>query len=54
MEATMKVSNNQKPTKDDDGVARETLNDWQKHDTRVRREADDTNEHNDSSRKRSS
>jgi hypothetical protein len=35
----MKVSNSQKPTKGDDGVARETLNDWQKRDTRVRSEA---------------
>jgi hypothetical protein len=34
----MKVSNNQKPAKGDDGVARETLNDWQKRDTRVRSE----------------
>ena len=43
----MKVSNSQKPTKGDDGVARETLNDWQKRDTRVRSEADHPSEHSD-------
>lgn len=36
----MKVSNHQKPTEVDDGVARETLDEWQKRDARVRREAD--------------
>lgn len=36
----MKVSNNQKPTRGDDGVARETLDNWQKRDSRVRREAE--------------
>jgi hypothetical protein len=26
----MKVSNNQKPSEADDGISRETLNDWQR------------------------
>jgi hypothetical protein len=31
-ERTMKVSNNQKSEKTDDGVSRDTLNDWQRKD----------------------
>jgi hypothetical protein len=31
-ERTMKVSNNQKSEKTDDGVSRHTLNDWQRKD----------------------
>jgi hypothetical protein len=43
----MKVSNNQKPTEGDNGVARETLNDWQKRDSSTRREANDSSEGKD-------
>jgi hypothetical protein len=33
----MKVSNNQKPSEADDGVSRETLNDWQRKDAKKQR-----------------
>jgi hypothetical protein len=41
----MKVSNNQKPTKGDDGVSRETLNDWQRKD--AKRQSQETKAEND-------
>ena len=43
----MKVSNNQKPTEGDSGIARETLNDWQKRDASVRREVNNSSEGKD-------
>jgi hypothetical protein len=35
----MKVSNKQKPSDADDGVSRETLNDWQRRDAKKQSEA---------------
>ena len=36
-EYDMKVSNNQKPSEADDGISRETLNDWQRKDAKKQR-----------------
>jgi len=36
-EYDMKVSNNQQPSEADDGVSRETLNDWQRNDAKKQR-----------------
>jgi hypothetical protein len=56
-EYDMKVSNNQKPSEADDGVSRETLNDWQRNDAKKQRTEEATRgkkSENEASRPRAS